>query len=187
MTFAAVMCVAAPEILAVFFPDYRDGVTAIRVMGVVAVFRAVGYVIPPLLDGVGQPQRTLRYMTWAAITLPLAFVVGANVLGHKFNYLSVAIAWAVGYPIAFAVLISLAMSTLEWSALAFFRRIGGVIVCIGAAAIVGAAIQSMTGTLAPVVRLVITSIVIAGTTLVLLAYTQGLSPRTVIRALRGTG
>src|SRR6185503_5033867 len=105
----------------------------------VGVLRAVGFVLPPLLDGVGQPARTLRYMSWAAITLPLCFVGFAYLLGGSFGespalaedgtqrmlqignamfpvvenhgYLSVAIAWACGYPIAFAILISLAMST----------------------------------------------------------------------------
>ena len=67
-------------------------------------FRALGFLGPPLLDGIGRPELTLRYMVIATIAVPASFCIGAKLLGRSLGFLSVAVAWALGYPIAFAVL-----------------------------------------------------------------------------------
>ena len=77
---------------------------AARVLCLVGALRALGFVGPPLLDGIGRPELTLRYMIVAAVAVPAAFVGSAAVLGGALGMLSVAVAWAVGYPIAFAAL-----------------------------------------------------------------------------------
>jgi len=110
----------ADQILALLFPAYTSAAPAVRILCAVALLRGIGFVLPPLLDGVGHPERTLRYMTVASIVMPLAFVIGGW-LGT--TYVAVAIAWAVAYPIAFLVLLWLATSTLDWSVLGFFRAV----------------------------------------------------------------
>ena len=63
-------------------------------------------------------------MIAATLTLPTLYVVFASWL-HPLGILSVALAWACGYPIAFAVLAALAAREIRISYRDFFRRIGG--------------------------------------------------------------
>ncbi|HEY5921576.1 MAG TPA: oligosaccharide flippase family protein [Kofleriaceae bacterium] len=184
MTYAAVVGIAAPELLAVLFPTNTGAADAIRILCAVAVLRAVGFVVPPLLDGVGRPERTFKYMTAAAITMPVAFVLGAVVLGDSLGFESVAVAWAAGYPIAFSVLIYMAIHTLGWSVLAYVRAVAGVALCLVVAGVLaGFAQYALAGT-APAIRLLGVAGVVLFAAGLLLAYTQGLSLRAAMRSMR---
>jgi O-antigen/teichoic acid export membrane protein len=188
MTYSAVVFAAAPEVVRVLFPSYAGAETAVRVLCWVAVLRSVGFVIPPLLDGVGKPHLTFNYMVVAAIVLPLAFLGIGSALGPHLeqDFLAVAIAWAVGYPIAFGVLIWLAMQTLGWRARSFFREVRGVVACLLAAMALGMGVHELLDARLPDwVRLAICAAVVVGTTGLLLAYRLGLSLRTARRAIQG--
>ena len=185
MTYSAVVLVAADDVLAVIFPTYTGADTAVRILCVVAVLRAVSFVVPPLLDGVGRPDRTFTYTVVAAIAMPVAFISSAYLLGDHFGFLSVAIGWAVGYPIAFSVLIFLAVHTLGWSLPAYLRAVTGVAACMAGAAVAGVGVHLVLAGQPPWLRLLVVTVVIVGTTAMLLAYTQGLSIRSARRALRG--
>ena len=63
--------------------DVELCVDAARILCVVGFFRALGYLGPPLLDGIGRPELTLRYMIVATIAVPGSFVLGAKVLGDR--------------------------------------------------------------------------------------------------------
>jgi O-antigen/teichoic acid export membrane protein len=206
MSYAVVVFVAAPDVLAVLFPDYPEAVDAVRILCAVAVLRAVGFVVPPLLDGVGRPDRTLSYMTSAAVVMPIMYVLGAVLLGdrigfesvvtmwgvvypipfgvHRAGFESVAIAWAVGYPIAFGVLIYMATHTLGWSAWQYGRRVIGVAGCLIAGGVVAALVHYAVGATAPVIRLLAATATVLVVSGFLLAYTQGLSLRTALRSVR---
>ncbi len=186
MIYAAVVGVAAPDLLALLFPDFTGAATAIRILCAVAVLRAVSFVMPPLLDGVGRPDRTIRYQATAAITMPIMYVLGALVLGGPLGYESVAVAWAVGYPIAFGVLAYLATHTIGWSALKYLRAVGGVAACLFAAGVLAAATRFAVDGIAPAIELGIVAVVAVVSAGLLLAYTQGLSLRTAVRSLRDT-
>jgi len=185
MTYSAIVLVAAPDVLAVIFPDYAAADDAVRILCVVAVLRSVSFVVPPLLDGVGRPDRTFTYTLVAAIAMPAAYIVGANVLGDEIGYLSVAIGWAVGYPIAFGVLIFMALHTLEWSPLSYLRAVAGVAGCMIAAGLVGWGVHTLLTGQVSWLRLSATAVVIVGVTGLMLAYTQGISIRSAKRAMRG--
>ncbi|HWO20143.1 MAG TPA: lipopolysaccharide biosynthesis protein [Kofleriaceae bacterium] len=186
MTFSALVFVAAPEIIGVFFPKYAGAEDGARILCGVAVLRSVGFVIPPLLDGTGNPHRTFNYMLSAAIVLPLSFLLGAAALGGSLGFLSVAVAWAIGYPIAFGVLIWLASHTLGWTPWGYVRSVAGVAGCMLGAAVVGLGVRSaLLGRVPDLVLLLIVAGVIALVTGLLLAYTQGLSLRRLRRALQG--
>lgn len=186
MTFSAVVFAAAPELVGVLFPKYAGAEDGARILCGVAVLRSVGFVIPPLLDGTGYPHRTFNYMLSAAIVLPLSFLLAAVVLGPSLGYLSVAIAWAVGYPIAFGVLIWLAVQTLDWTPWAYLRSVWGVAGCMLVAMLLGTGVNYVAlEFLPPAAALVITAAVVVLATGLLLAYTQGLSLRTAKRALQG--
>lgn len=184
MSYAIIVGLAAPDLLAFLFPDYTEAASAVRILCAVGVLRAVGFVVPPLLDGIGRPDRTFTYMICAAITMPLAYIGGALGLGGTLGFESVAVAWAIGYPIAFGVLIYIATQTLGWSALAYLRKVGGVAACLLGAGIAAAGGRYLLADAGPGVKFLATAaIVVAGAGL-LLAYTQGLSLRSVVRSLR---
>ncbi|MBA3396617.1 MAG: oligosaccharide flippase family protein [Deltaproteobacteria bacterium] len=186
MAYSAVVLVAAPDVLEVFFPKYTSAVDAIRILCIVAVFRSVSFVVPPMLDGIGYPNRTFVYSLIAAIVLPATFWLGAVLLGDSLGYMSVAVAWAIGYPIAFAVLIGLALSTLKWTLRGYLGAVGGVALCLIAAALVAWGVHAILPPI-PGVRLAITAVVVVTVTGALLAYTQNLSIRSAIRAIKGDG
>jgi O-antigen/teichoic acid export membrane protein len=183
MTYSAVVFVTAPDLLALLFPDYTEAATATRILCIVGVLRAVGFVAPPLLDGVGHPERTFRYMSVAAVAMPLMFILGAVVLGDRLGFESVAIAWVIGYPIAFTILMYMVIKTLGWSAIAYTRAFGGVALCMLAAGIVAGLVHSVLDVSAAV-RFVITLVVVVLVSGLLLAYTQGLTLRTAIASMR---
>lgn len=195
MAYSAVVFVAADDVIGALFPDYgvsppghpeiAPATDAMRLMAAVAILRSVALMIPPLLDGMGYPNRTFVYTLTASIAMPLAFVLSALVLGPELNYLSVAVGWAIGYPVAFAVLIWLAAYTLRWSVWAYVREVGGVALCMLGATAIGLGSHTLTSDIPAGLRLLLTSIVIVGATGLLLAYTQGLSLRTAKRALQG--
>ncbi len=184
MTYSAIVLVAAEDVVAVIFPAYQGAATAVRVLCIVAVLRSVSFMIPPLLDGIGHPNRTFTYTLTAAITMPVAFILGAVLLGDHLGFLSVAVAWSVGYPIAFAILMYLAIYTLEWTTVAYLRAIAGVAMCMIVAATVGLLAHRVCSDQAAWIRLLVTTVVIVGVTGLLLAYTQGLSLRSASRALK---
>ena len=183
MTYSAIVLVAAEDVISVIFPGYVGAEPAIRILCIVAVLRAVSFVVPPLLDGVGRPERTFKYTLTAAVALPLSYIGGAWLLGPSLGFVSVAVAWAIGYPIAFAVLVFMATATLEWSVMKYLRSVSGVAACMVAAGIVAFGTHRLLGGLPPWARLSITAGVVVLVTGLLLAYTQGISLRTAKRAL----
>jgi len=184
MSYSAVVFVAAPEVVSVMFPKYIGAADTVRILCAVAVMRAVGFVAPPLLDGVGYPQRTLRYMMTAAVAMPLAYVAGAITLRDAIGFESVAVAWAVGYPIAFAVLIYMATHTIGFTVMSYLRQVAGVAGCMVLAGAVAAGARYAVLGAPPMVSLVVTAATVLAVAGVLLAYTQGLSLRTMMRSMK---
>ena len=50
-------------------PTWAPTAPAIRVLCLVGVLRALSFIVPPLLDGIGKPGLTLIYMLVAAVAL----------------------------------------------------------------------------------------------------------------------
>ncbi|CAN5866317.1 lipopolysaccharide biosynthesis protein [soil metagenome] len=183
MSFSAIVFVAATDVIGVLFPSYGGSERAVRILCAVAILRAIGFVAPPLLDGIGRPERTLRYMTVATFMMPLAFVLGAKLLGPSLGFESVAVAWAVGYPIAFIVLIYLTTVTLGWSVVSYVRSVGGVALCMLGGAVAAAVVYPFLPSVA-VLRLSVTAGLVIVVSAVLLAYAHGLTLRAAFRSLR---
>jgi O-antigen/teichoic acid export membrane protein len=125
--------VAAEEILAVVSlqkgSDYSSGAPIIRLLCGIAILRALSYVIPPLLDGVGRPTLTLIYTSVAAVVLCSLFLVFAKFVGPDMGIASVGLAWLIGYPIAFMVLIRMAFAILEMPSYKLYGRLAGITAC----------------------------------------------------------
>lgn len=186
MIYSAVVFVLAEEIVTVFFPKYDlFPVDSVRILTGVAILRSLSYVLPPLLDGVGHPSRTLIYMIVASIVLPAFFIGSVYLLGDPHGFEAVAVAWAVGYPIAFAVLLLLATYTIKLPVRTFLRQTAGVPLCILTGGLLGGATKWALMGAPTAVRGLAVLVVIVGVSGLLLAYTQGLSPARARAALRG--
>lgn len=231
--FLGVVFVAANELLLTYDAKWAPATTALQILCAVGVLRALSFVIPPLLDGIGRPSLTLIYTTVAAVVLPSMFVIAAMIAAPECDvlasacgpmadtsgylvapvlevtggrplmeclaavgscgpspmpagseYLAVAIAWAVGYPIAFAVLVVMALAQLELRAATYLRRTMGIPMCSGIAIALGLGVKLALSSAPPPVSLLAIIAVMTGSFLLLLAYTQGISPRSVARSLR---
>jgi O-antigen/teichoic acid export membrane protein len=158
---------------------------AARILCLVGLLRALGFIGPPLLDGIGRPELTLRYMIIATIAVPGCFVLGANLLGDRLGLLSVAVAWAVGYPIAFAGLTYLIAKTVDLPVATYLRASLGIFGCAAVGLVLGLAADVLTRHAHDGIRLA----VIGGAALVgtfgALAMWQHVTPRTIIASLRG--
>jgi O-antigen/teichoic acid export membrane protein len=158
---------------------------ASRILCVVGLLRALGFIGPPLLDGIGRPGLTLRYMTFAAIVVPLSFVVCAELLGSRLGLLSVAIGWAVGYPIAFVVLSYLVVKAIDLPAMAYVRGSWTIIACAVGGLVVGLGASFALAGAGDVVRMIVVGSAGLVTTFGLLAVWQKITPRSIAKAIKG--
>jgi polysaccharide transporter, PST family len=134
LPFAVLILLIIPEFLNLFYlgkrwgPDDVDwAADCARILCVMGFFRALGYLGPPVLDGVGRPDLTLRYMMIATVAVPGSFILGAITLGDRMSFLSVAVAWAIGYPIAFAVLGYLVIHTIKLPVREYLQASWGIV------------------------------------------------------------
>jgi len=181
-----------PEYLRIFYskkwpPDeLAVCADAARVLCLVGTLRALGFVGPPLLDGIGRPELTLRYMVVAAVAVPGSFVLGAQLLGERFGLLSVAIAWAVGYPVAFAALSYLVARSIDLPLGPYLRGSWGIIGCCLAGLVAGLAVSAALPAARDVTRMLVISGAALGVTAALVVTWQKITPRSIITAIRGS-
>ena len=191
LPFVALVALVIPELLRLL---YASGAwepqqlalcaEAARILCIVGVLRALGLIGPPLLDGVGKPERTLRYMTVAAVFVPGAFLAGALALGDSLGLLSVAVAWAIGYPIAFAVRMYTIATTIELPVAAYARAAWGIVGCCAAGVAVGSAVSLALADAGDLTRLLAIAAAFLVTTGALLATWQKITPRVIAASLR---
>lgn len=193
LPFIVLILLAAPEILYFYLAgnkkwtayDIQTCIDCTRVLCLVGTLRALGFVGPPLLDGIGRPHLTLRYMMVATIAVPGSFMIGAWLLGDRYGVLSIAIAWAVGYPIAFAALSYLVARSIDLPMGRYLRESWGIIGCCLAGFAAGLAASYLIPDAHHLIRLVAITIACLGVTALLLAYWQKITPRSIGRAIRG--
>lgn len=186
LTYLGVVVVAAEEVLVLTVgADYLPAATAVRVLAIVGLLRSVGFVVPPLLDGLGYPGRTLIYQACAAVVLPSLFVLSSMFLGPKIGFTAAAVGWAIGYPFAFAVLIAMALYAVKLRLRDYLRSVVGIPMCVAAAAAAGFAIKLAIMDLSIGLRFLIIVAVELAVLLPLLTYTQDMSPKQMLRAARG--
>ncbi|MCP4447829.1 MAG: oligosaccharide flippase family protein [Myxococcales bacterium] len=188
LLFVGITFVAAEEILAILSAskdnDYTSGAPIIRLLCGVAILRALSFVIPPFLDGVGRPTLTLIYTATAAAVLSAFFVLFAYYFGPSLGFTSVALAWLMGYPIAFAVLVYMAFQILEVPSYRFYRRLAGIMLC-GLAATALAAVTKLAAMGFPMpLRAALVLLVGVSSYSALLSRFQGINIRSVKQSLK---
>ncbi|MCX5744663.1 MAG: oligosaccharide flippase family protein [Proteobacteria bacterium] len=191
LPFVLIVALIIPEFLRAFYSSashtqaqLADCALAVRILCIVGVLRALGFLGPPLLDGLGKPELTLRYMVTAAILVPASFVVGALVFGDRLGFLSVAVAWAVGYPFAFTLLSYLVLTELRLRLVDYFRAAWGIIGCCVAGLGVGIGISLALPHASDVVRMLAIAGGAIGVTFGLLATWQNVTPRAIKAAMK---
>jgi O-antigen/teichoic acid export membrane protein len=191
LPFVGLILLVIPDFLHQFihagrtYDELELAATAARILCVMGLLRALGYLGPPLLDGVGRPELTLRYMVIATIFVPGSFVLGAWLLGGHIGFLSVAVAWAIGYPIAFAALSYLVVRTIDLPVREYLAASFGIIASCGLGIAAGFGVSALL----PDATYMIRMLLVGGTSLVvtalLLGCWQKITPRSIARTLKG--
>jgi PST family polysaccharide transporter len=183
----ALVALGAEDLVRLVWPDlqWRGSVTPMQILCLVGVLRSLSFVLPALFDGLGRPIVPLLYTLLAAVVLPGSYVLCAWLLGPRFGMVSVAIAWAIGYPVAFAVLLGLALRELRLPFGQYLRAIVGVPACIAGASVVAYGARVLAAPLPPGGRLAVVTVVFAAILLPLLARVEGITPRAVLQSVRG--
>jgi O-antigen/teichoic acid export membrane protein len=196
LVFVGLILLVIPDYLHVFYEgatwsasELDLAAQAARILCVMGFFRALGFLGPPVLDGVGRPELTLRYMVIATIFVPTSFVLGAVFLAGQFAppaaFLSVAVAWAIGYPVAFAALSYLVVRTIRLPVRDYLVATGGVIASCGLGIAAGFGVSALLPDLRHVPHMILTGGTSLVVTALFLVYWQNLTPRAVARSLRG--
>jgi teichuronic acid exporter len=188
LTFVGLTFVAAEEILAIISSakgnDYTSGASIIRLLCGVAILRALSFVIPPMLDGAGKPTLTLIYAVVASVVLSAMFLGFAEFLGPSMGADSVALAWLLGYPIAFLVLISMAFSILDKPRILFFKHLAGIALSGTVATALAGGAKLATLSLPTPIRFAIVALTMLGVFYYLLGRFHGISPKSIKAALK---
>ena len=181
--FLVFVAIEADDLLALLYPPLPpSAAAAARVLCIVGVLRTLGFILPAMLAGLGEARRVFAYHLVAAIVLPAGFVVAARIAPDE-GFVAVAWAWAAGYPIAFGVLLAMALPRAAVPVVAYLRAIGGVTACAVGALAAGLALRAVVGE-APAVRTLAVASVVVLSYLALLARFEQITPAAIVRSLR---
>ena len=177
------LAVAADDLLAVLYPPLPAmATTAARLLCVVGGLRVLSFVLPAMLAGLGHATDSLVYHALAAVLLPLAFALSAW-LFPALGFLAVAAAWTIAYPIVFFVLLGRALIRCHVRVRDYVRGLARIVAGGGLAAIAGVAVHAVP---APaVLRLALVAAAVLAVDLAALAWLEHITPRSVLRAIRG--
>lgn len=191
LPFVILILLVIPEFLQVFYSGgkWTDDELALcgdaaRILCLVGLLRALGFLGPPLLDGIGRPELTLRYMLAATVAVPGTFALCGLLLGPQLGFLSVAVGWAIGYPLAFLVLAYLVARSIDLPIGMYLRQSWGMVGCCAAGGVAGYATLLVLGDAEPVVRMVTAGTISLLVMLVLVVKWQKITPRSIKAALR---
>lgn len=178
------LAVAADDLLAVLYPPLGPAAaTAARILCLVGALRVISFVLPAMLAGLGHAGDALAYHAVAAVILPTAFATAAW-LAPGLGYVAVAWAWAIVYPLAFALLLGRSLARCHVAFASYLRGFSGVVAC-GAGAALGAVLVHAVLPAMPLVRLLAVAAVVVAIYAALLARIEHITPRSIARAVRG--
>jgi O-antigen/teichoic acid export membrane protein len=181
----AFLAVEAGDLLAVLYPPLGPAATtAARILCVVGGLRMLSLVLPAMLAGLGHAGDALLYHALGCVVLPAAFAACAWRWPGA-GYVAVAWAWAAGYPIVFGVLLQRALARGRVRLASYLRSVAGVVVC-GAGAAAGAIAVHAVLPGPPIGRLVAVAAVIVAIYTGLLARIERITPRSILRTVRGS-
>ena len=183
LPFIVIIALVVPELFAMsshaWTPVERElGVHAVRLLCLVGLLRALGFLGPPLLDGIGRPELTLRYMIVAAIAVTASFWICAHVFA-SLGLLSIALGWTIAYPVAFAVLAIMVKQQLKLPMRKFLSDTVGIAACSAVGFVVGLGVSMITEAFSPMLRLVLVAGAALAATVLLLITWQRITPQSI--------
>jgi teichuronic acid exporter len=177
------LAVAADDLLAVLYPPLpRAATTAARILCVVGALRMISFVLPAMLAGLGHAADALIYQALAAVALPSAFAFAAIIAPDR-GFVVVAWAWAAAYPLVFAILLGRSLARCHLQLASYLRGLGGVLACGAASAAAAIAVHALP--LRPLARLLVVALAVLVVYLAMLARFERITPRSILRAIRG--
>jgi len=186
LPYVALIGLTADDLVTVIFgARWMPAVNAMRLLCAVGILRGMSFVMPPLLEGLGYPRRSLTYAACASVIMPSLYVLSAWLLGPRFGWSSLAIAWVVGFPVAFAILAKLALSTVGLDARTYLRRVIRIPCWLAIATLAGWGVRVAASSLGAPARLVLSATTLLGVAALLLSRFEGMGLRFVAASLRG--
>jgi hypothetical protein len=135
-----------------------------------------------MLAGIGEASRVLIYNLIASVVLPAMFVAAAALVPAD-GFVAVAWGWAIGYPIAFAALLAMALPRAGLGGGAYARAIGGIVACAGVALAVGAGARRLLPE--PVgMRAFGVGVAVLASYALMLARVERVTPAAIVRSFR---
>lgn len=102
------MSSVAPELVAVFLGETWTMVgPVLAILCIVMPLRMIANIFPPVLQGIGRPEVSVKNLIVAGIIMPLAFLVGT-----LWGVIGVSVAWVLVYPIVFLIMLSRSIALL---------------------------------------------------------------------------
>jgi O-antigen/teichoic acid export membrane protein len=185
--FLVFVVVEADDLLELLYPPLpHEAATAARILAVTGALRTLGFIVPPMLAGIGEARRVLFYNAIASAAVPLAFVLSVLIAPGE-GFVSVAVAWAVGYPVAFTALLAMALPRARLTAGAYARAVVGIVGCAAAALAVGVGARIGVEAIVPgeaVLRVAGVAVAMLASYGGLLAVVERVTPASVVRGLR---
>jgi PST family polysaccharide transporter len=163
---AVIAAVPAELLTLAFGPAWAPAADAVALLCAVGALRGLAFLIPPLLDGCGRPDLTLRYTIVAAVVVPSTQLAAALTLGDTLGWRAVALAWAVSYPVAFAWLLALGLRVAGLSARAYASAVALPLATGGATVLVALAVAALlppAGPLASAAAVALAAALVGGT------------------------
>ncbi len=147
LSLIALIMISSEDMLGLFFrAQYSTAANAARLLAAVGLLRALSTLGPPLLEGLGRPDLSARYQAVAATVLSAGFFGCAYAFGDEMGYGSVAMAWAIGYPIAFVFLMVMVFREAKMSFYEYLARIVRIPLAIGIAAAAAFGVHTLLAT-----------------------------------------
>jgi O-antigen/teichoic acid export membrane protein len=179
----AFLAIEADDLLALLYPPLpAAAATASRVLCGVGALRTLGFIVPPMLAGLGEARRVLVYNAIAAVVVPTAFVVAAAIAPAA-GFVAVAWAWTASYPVAFVALLAMALPRAQLTVATYARTVGAIARWAAIAALAGLTARELAPDLAAIRAPLVAAVVLA-TFAAALARFEHVTPASIVRALR---
>ena len=181
--FLVFVAIEADDLLVLLYPPMPpEAATASRVLCFVGAVRTLGFIVPPLLAALRAERLVFAYNLFAAVIMPIAFVIGAACASGE-GFVGVAWAWTAAYPIAFGVLLAMALPLARTSLAAYARALAKIAACAVACALAGLAARWLAPS-TPLLRVLAVAAVVATSFVALLARLERITPASLVRGFR---
>lgn len=117
--------VAEDFVLILLGEKWSPAIAPLKIFALINVMRLSGMIMIPVLQGLGHPNKVLRYSGWCLALLPAAFMWGA-----AYGIMGVMLAWAFAYPLVYLYLAGETLKEFDVSWGEFLKSSSTPLVCV---------------------------------------------------------